>query len=284
MSSDAELILNPDGSIYHLDLLPGDLATTIITVGDQHRVDRIAERLDHIHLSKQKREFKTVTGRIGSKDVSIISTGIGTDNVDIVLNEIDALFNVDLETKQIHRELQSLRFIRLGTSGCIQRSIPVDSILISKYAIGMGALMNYYQYTHRESEVALLEDLQLNADQYYMVESDPDLFESFSQLFPLSGISLTANGFYGPQGRSLRLASNAPFDFKKYEGYEFRGSQLTNIEMETAGLYGLGQLMNHQCISISALLANRITGEFSNRPKKPVDIMIDQCLELIAHS
>lgn len=277
----SELIINPDNSIYHLHLRPGELAPTIITVGDSGRVDEVAKYFDTVELRRSYREFKTVTGTLNRTRISVVSTGIGCDNIDIVINEIDALFNIDFSTRQIKKDKISLKFIRLGTSGAIRQEIPLDSLVMSCYAIGNEGLIYSYH----------LSDKQLNLNEnfkacfvnphlpYYATKCDDSLRARFSKI-ALAGITYTANGFYGPQSRNLRL--KAKYDIPKdFAGFEFEGLRITNLEMETSGIYALSQMLGHQAISISSILANRVTNEFSSQSDKTIDKMIEQSLEVI---
>lgn len=281
---ESELILNPDSSIYHLNLKPGELATTIITVGDPDRVDQVTKHFDKIRVTKQKREFKTVTGSIGSKDISVVATGIGTDNIDIVMNEIDALFNIDFGTRTIKDELTSLDFVRIGTSGCIQPAIPVDSFLVSKYAIETEQILAQYEYQHNKTEEALHELLQKELDstlRLNIVECRSLLLDHLSQNF-YQGITYTAGGFYAPQGRAIRLKTALhQHSFDQLASLRFGDTQVTNIEMETAGIYGLANLLGHSAISFNALLANRATKAFSTQPNKTVHKLIEEVLQLL---
>lgn len=280
----SELICNPDGSIYHLALRPGDLATNIITVGDQDRVGEVSKHFDSIELKRTNREFVTHTGMLGGKRLSVISTGIGTDNIDIVLNEIHCLFNKDLKSGASLNH-QSLNFIRLGTSGTVRSGIEIDSILASQGALGYDGLLHFYENSFSEIGVnALLEKHPaLKAlPKPYFTEADPFLMKHFEKVYSRKGITITAPGFYAPQGRSV----NAPTKIGNFANalgeMEINGVPITNLEMETAGIYGLSQLFGHKAISISAILANRITGTFSSNPGKIVERMIENALEKIS--
>ena len=281
--SDSELILNPDGSIYHLCLLPEQVAPTIITVGDQDRVSAVSMHFDRIDHVVSKREFLTHTGIYKGKPITVISTGIGTDNIDIVFNELDALFNIDFKNRTIKEKFQELTFIRIGTSGAIQEDIEVDSLLISSEAIGLDSLMAYYDFEYnkketliRDSFLNLVDDIQFA----YCAQASAHLLEKFGDPF-LKGITITAPGFYGPQGRSLRLPlKNASF-FNQIKAFNLQNNRITNLEMETAGIYGLARLLGHQAISCNALLANRSNGVFSSNPKKTVELLIEKVLQSI---
>ncbi len=279
--AESELIINEDGSIYHLNLKPGELSSCIITVGDQNRVDKVASYFDKIELVVQKREFRTITGYLKGKRLSVISTGIGTDNIDIVLNEIDALFNIDLQTREIKTDKVSLDFIRIGTSGAIQSDIPVDSIMISNGAIGTDGLLNYYHY--KESKELKRLDLDISNIYCYYVEADHLLVQHFQDNHILNGITVTANGFYGPQMRTLRLEPNQNAWLNKIESLSFGSLVVSNLEMETAGIFGLARLLGHRAISINALLANRKNGMFSNNPEVTETQMIEWALTKIVN-
>ena len=273
----SELIINADNSVYHLNLLPGEIADTIITVGDQNRVNLVAQHLDTVHIEKTNREFKTVTGELGGKPITIISTGIGTDNIDIVFNELDALANIDFKTREVKNERKSLTFIRIGTSGAIQEDIPLDSFIISKYALGFDGLLHFY-----DSEQFRLPELEQQGSglfQPYAVAADEALLLDFKAV-GTEGITMTASGFYGPQSRNIRLKSR--FNYEDYlKLISYQGLKLTNLEMETAGIYGLSKLLGHRAISLNAILANRVTNHFSRQPAKTVEKLISKALEVI---
>lgn len=240
----SELILNTTGSIYHLDLLPEDLADTVILVGDPDRVSRVSRHFDSLELKKQKREFRTHTGMYKGKRLSVISTGIGTDNIDIVINELDALVNIDLKTRSIREQKRSLNIIRIGTSGAIQPEIPVDSFVRSDKAVGFDSLLHYYQIGKKEFEElenCLASHLQLSADlgKPYITAANPSLASLFLGQEIMVGFTGTNVGFYGPQGRVLRLPLKDPLLNKKLESFRYHGEKITNLEMETAGIYGL---------------------------------------------
>ncbi|MRH99555.1 phosphorylase [Kriegella sp. EG-1] len=283
----SELILNADNSIYHLNLLPEDIADTVITVGDPERVSHVSSKFDSIELKKGKREFITHTGYKNGKRLTVISTGIGTDNIDIVLNELDALANINLETRTLHDKIKKLTIIRIGTSGAIQPDIELDSFLISEYAIGLDALIsNYESTTIRESafEAAFLKQVNWSSVKPtpYAVKGDDRLIKLFSKNRIRLGITLTASGFYAPQFRELRLKVQGKNQFEQIMGFVHENCRLTNLEMETAGIYGLSKLLGHSAISLNAILANRATGEFSKHPKEVVDNLIEYTLQKIA--
>ncbi|NBB88357.1 MAG: phosphorylase, partial [Bacteroidetes bacterium] len=260
---------------------PGELAETIITVGDPKRVEMLESKLDYIHLRRSHREFATVTGEYAGKNVSIISTGIGTDNIDIVLSEIDAVFNVDLQEKKAKSAIKPLTFIRLGTSGALHADISVGDIILSKYGVGLDNLLDFYSDTNKYRITDLERRVKKKTDlNSYAIASDPLLLSHFSKL-GTPGITFSCPGFYGPQGRRLRMIPKNSNFLTAITGIEHNGTIAMNFEMETSGIYGLAQLMGHRALSISSILANRIRGEFSSDPKKEVENMIDQSLSKI---
>ncbi|WP_342647748.1 nucleoside phosphorylase [Mucilaginibacter sp. CSA2-8R] len=283
--SETDLILNADGSIYHLNLLPGDVADTIITVGDQDRVAEVSKHFDRIELVKGKREFITHTGYIGQRRITVISTGIGTDNIDIVLNELDALVNIDFSTRMVNQQLHSLNIIRVGTSGAVQADIDIDTVLVSAAAFGLDPLMQYYEHEVTTDEQKLLENFK-NALPYnyalqpYIALAGKTLLGSLAGDFE-QGITITAPGFYAPQGRQVRAASATPQLMQIVQQFGHQHQRITNLEMETAGIYGLSRSLGHQAISFNAILANRATHQFSKQPQIVIDNCIKQVLELI---
>lgn len=283
----SELILNPDGSIYHLHIRPEHVAPTVITVGDPDRVATVTAYFDTITHTAQCREFKTMTGTYKGKPITVISTGIGTDNIDIVLNELDALVNIDFNTRTLKETLTSLDIIRIGTSGSIQEDIPVDSFLLSDMAIGLDALLHFYDSAsiqHPEVQKAFIEHMGWSAQKSapYVVTCDRDLASHFLSDQVVQGFTATNVGFYGPQGRVLRLQTSDPDMNKKLGKFRFRESKITNLEMETAGIYGLAKLLGHRAVSMNAILANRATGTFSKEPSKTTDHLIQYTLDRIA--
>ena len=272
--SKTDLILNPDGSVYHLNLLPEDIGDAIITVGDPGRVEEVSDFFDKVELKKGKREFLTHTGYIGKKRISVISTGIGTDNIDIVINELDALVNIDLISRRIKAKKKVLDIVRVGTSGTLQDDIPVNSIVVSEYAIGLDSLMHHYLRDLSDNEINLRDAINKELTDFnhlvpYVAEANIELF-SRANTNSLSGITLTAPGFYAPQGRNLRAKKAFPSMFEKLADFNFNGKRITNLEMETAGIYGLAKVLGHKALSVSAILANRKKGEFSSDPRKVI--------------
>lgn len=275
----SELILNPDGSVYHLNLKPEHIAHDIIFVGDQNRVEKITQHFDSIEFSNQKREFKTQTGIYKGKRMSVMSTGIGPDNIDIVMNELDALVNIDLETRKPKTELTSLNIVRIGTSGSLQSDIPVDSFIMSGYAIGLDNMLRSYLIdTISETDIEDAFIAQTNWDlrkgKPYVIKGSETLAQKIFSDKMHKGFTGTAGGFYGPQGRVLRLEIQDSELNQKMDTFNYKGIRMTNLEMETAAIYGLGKLLGHECLSLNAIIANRATGNFSKDPYKAVDELI----------
>lgn len=288
LSSEADFILNPDGSIYHLDLHPEDVADTIILVGDPGRVERISKHFDRIDKKVQKREFLTHIGWLGKKRLNVLSTGISTANIDIAINELDALVNVDLGKRVVKEEHRALNFIRIGTSGSLQKEIPVNSFVASSFGLGLDNLLAYYKRRLNKREA----ELQWHWDEYekrhihlptpaYIAAAHPQLLLGLAK-DTAKGITLTAPGFYGPQGRRIRLEPIEPLrDLGAFAEFDFRGLKITNFEMETSAIYGLSNLLGHRGLSFNTIIANRAAQEFSKDPKKAVDHLIVKVLELI---
>lgn len=283
----SELIINPDGSIYHLNLKPGELAPIIITVGDPDRVTMVSQKFDRVELERHHREFLTHTGTYKGIRLSVISTGIGPDNIDIVFNEADALFNIDFSTRTVKDETTSLHFIRIGTSGTIREAIPLDSLLVSEAALGLDNLLQFYPYRLTGAWTGFFEAF-LERWAHAGTVTTPYFAASGSQLVAAAGphiyrgVTVTAPGFYGPQGRLLRSGGRAAFLYDCLLPFEYGGKRFTNFEMETAAMYGLAALQGHRAVSFNAILANRVTGEFSADAHAPVNRLIDEVLELIA--
>lgn len=265
----SELIIN-NNRVYHLDLAPHECATTIITVGDPHRVERVSSHFDEVECIREHREFVTHTGQYKGQCISVISTGIGTDNVDIVLNEVDALFNVDFDTKLPKSKHTTLDVIRIGTSGAIA-DIPVDSFLVSEAALGLDGLMYYYPQHKRYVDSHLFP-----AKPYYTQANADLLSKALAYEHVYGGLTLTTAGFYAPQGRSIRLQTN--LDLDAISAASFYGQTPTNIEMETAGIYALSHLLGHRAISFNAILANRSQGVFSDDAENTIDALIKHVL------
>ncbi|MFA5298728.1 MAG: nucleoside phosphorylase [Lutibacter sp.] len=275
----SELILNPDGSVYHLNLKPENIATNIIFVGDQNRVPKIAAHFESIEFEIQKREFRTITGTYKGTRISVISTGIGPDNIDIVMNELDALVNINLKTRTVKKEHTKLNIVRIGTSGSLQSDIPVDSFVLAKYGLGLDGMLHSYD-CGSILEVAI-EDAFIKHTNWsprkarpYIVKGSELLAKKLTSNKVFVGVTATAGGFYGPQGRVLRLAIQDPELNSKIDNFEFDGVKVTNLEMETSAIYGLAKLLGHEACSLNAIIANRALGTFSEDPYKSVEALI----------
>ncbi len=281
----SELILNPNGSIYHCNLLPEQLGDTVFLVGDPGRVPVVASFFDRVDFKTQNREIATHTGEKNGKRVSVISTGMGTDNIDIVVSELDALVNIDLVQKQIRAEHKQLTFIRLGTSGSLQEDIPADSFLASTHGLGFDGLVHYYAGAEHLSDnlfiEAFMEQTAWNPrlPRPYLVEADSVLVEKAKNLGFYSGVTATATGFYGPQGRILRLGVSDDQLNEKLSAFRFEGHKITNFEMETSGIYGLSHLLGHRAITVNCVIANRFTGQHSKNAQQSILEMIGRVIE-----
>lgn len=279
----SELILNPDGSVYHLNLKPEQISDTIITVGDQNRVELITKHFDEIEFSTSKREFKTQTGYYKNKRITVISTGIGPDNIDIVFNELDALVNIDLETRQPKSELTKLSFIRVGTSGSLQEDIPVDSFVISTHGLELHGMLHFYKsnFGNEDFIEAFINHTSWNKEKArpLLIENSKVLEQLFDSTLTHKGITATAGGFYGPQGRILRLPIEDPELNTKIDSFNFKGNRITNLEMETSTIYGMSKLLGHDAVSLNAIIANRANGTFSANPRKVVEDLIKYTLD-----
>jgi uridine phosphorylase len=282
----SELIINKRGAIYHLNLRPEEIADTVITVGDPDRVKQVSRHFDEIEFSHQHREFITHTGRIGRKRISVISTGIGPDNIDIVLNELDALVNIDFESRATRQQLRSLQIIRVGTSGSLQADIPVDSFVASTHGVGMDNLLHFYRVQHDEEEKQILQafitqtQLHNHLSHPYVYGAGIGLLKKFTEGF-YQGITVTCPGFYGPQGRVLRLGLALPGLNEALTQFSFGHHRITNFEMETAAIYGLGRALGHSCLSLSAIVANRLSRTFSSDGDATVGKLIRHTLDMM---
>ncbi|HOZ41783.1 MAG TPA: nucleoside phosphorylase [Flavobacteriales bacterium] len=280
----SELVLNPDGSVYHLALRPDQLGDLVLVVGDQGRVERISRHFSKVEHRVQNREFVAHTGVYHGTHVTALSTGIGTDNIDIVLNELDALVNIDLERRTPRTEHRSLRIIRLGTCGALQEDIPVDSRIVSAFGVGLDNVLHYYAYENTGAEQRLLNDLlghtewPDNLPVPYVAAGDPRLVELLGHDNHV-GVTLTAGGFYGPQGRQLRLVPSVDGLNERFSSFEHEGLRCTNFEMETSALYGLGGMMGHRVCTVCTVVANRLRKEYSKDHHTSIDRMIAEALE-----
>ena len=285
---DSELILNDNGSIYHLNLKPENISNDIIFVGDPDRVDKVTKHFDTIEFSTHKREFKTTTGTYKNKRISVISTGIGADNIDIVLNELDALVNINLKTKTVKKNHTSLNIIRIGTSGSLQKDIPIDGFLMSTYALDINGMLRSYptqNISHPEVEDAFVNHTQWDEKKCYpLVISNNKLLESkITSDIIYKGMTATAGGFYGPQGRTLRIAVKDPYLNSKIETFDYKGIKVTNLEMETSAIYGLAKLLGHRACSMNAIIANRALGKFSKNPDQVIGNLILYTLDKLVN-
>ena len=285
----SELIINNRGAIYHLNCRPEEIAATIITVGDPDRVSEVSKHFDSVEVKNHHREFVTHTGYLNKKRLTVVSTGIGTDNIDIVLNELDALVNIDFETRTIKENLIPLNIIRIGTSGSLQANIPVDSFVVSTHGLGIDNLLNFYRSNNNEEEKQIVQSFvtqtQLNSNfaAPYIASAGAGLLKNFTDGFH-HGITVTCPGFYGPQGRVLRLGLANPSLIDNLTSFTFGQHRITNFEMETSAIYGLGNILGHHCLSISAIVANRITKEFSKDGAAAVENLIKRSLEIISNN
>jgi uridine phosphorylase len=285
--AESELILNSRSAIYHLDVRPDEIAENIITVGDPARVGEVSKHFDTIQVKRQHREFVTHTGFIGNKRISVVSTGIGPDNIDIVLNELDALVNIDFNSRTINSELKQLNIIRIGTSGSLQADVPVDSFVASSHGLGLDNLMNFYLHENNEEEKQIIHSfktqtqLQSAFGDPYISSASMHLLKHFVEGYH-QGITVTCPGFYGPQGRILRLGISYPQLVDQLTTFQFGDYRITNFEMETSAIYGLGKALHHHCLSLNAIIANRIHKNFSNDSLGLIEKLIIKSLEIIS--
>lgn len=284
---ESELILNPDGSVYHLNLKPENISDTIIIVGDQDRVERITKHFDSIEFETQKREFKTQTGIYKGKRLTVLSTGIGPDNIDIVMNELDALVNIDLETRKPKKQLTSLNIIRVGTSGSLQSDVPVDSFVLSTHGLDLNGMLHFYQIEaicNPNIEEAFIEHTNWHRDKAkpIVIENSKTLEYMLESDTVFKGVTATAGGFYGPQGRVLRLPLKDDQMNTKIDSFNHEGTRITNFEMETSVIYGMSKLLGHHACSLNAIIANRANGTFSKDPRNTVNELIKYTLDKIA--
>lgn len=282
--AESELIINQRGAIYHLDLRPEEIATTVFTVGDPGRVSEVSKHFDTIEFKTSHREFITHTGYIGAKRLSVVSSGIGTDNIDIVLNELDALANIDFATRTIKPRLSALQIIRIGTCGSLQNDIPVDSFVASTHGLGIDNLLHFYHHDSNDEEKQILQSFvtQTHTTQPYITGGAPSLLKHFVGGFH-HGITVSCPGFYGPQGRILRLGLAMPGLVAKLSGFNIGHHRIANFEMETSAIYGLGRLLGHHCLSLNAVVANRITREFSSNAAKAIESLIVKTLQTVTN-
>ncbi len=284
---ESELILNPDGSVYHLNLLPDDISDVIINVGDPDRVSKVSAFFDKVEVKKQKREFVTHTGHYKGRRISVISTGIGTDNIDIVYNELDALVNIDLKTRTVKPNLTALNLIRIGTSGALQPEIPVDSFVFSTFGLGLDGLLNFYQYTNTPEEQAIIEGFRKHypnnckLPESYLTRSSLKLEKALSEGM-YKGITASCSGFYAPQGRVLRYQLARTDMIEKLNSFRHGEHKVTNFEMETGAMYGLAKILGHHCCAVNLIVANRIAQEFSKKYEERMHQLIQTVLDRIS--
>lgn len=287
--AESEMILNARGAIYHLNLKPEEIGSTVFLVGDPDRVKEVSKHFDKIDYKGEYREFITHTGLIGKKRLSVLSTGIGTDNVDIAINELDALVNIDLVTREINPTTSSLNLIRIGTSGSLQPEIPVDSFIASTHGLGIDNLLNFYRLEQNDEEKQLLHSFVTSTQMHsqigypYIAGASASLIKHFVQDF-YQGITITCPGFYGPQGRILRLGVSNPELIDRLTQFRFGQHRITNFEMETSAIYGLSKLLGHNCLSLNAVIANRVRKEFSKDGKAAVENLIIKVLENVSEN
>jgi uridine phosphorylase len=283
---ESELILTPRGSVYHIDLKREEMADFIITVGDPDRVKEVSKHFDSIEFTTQHREFVTHTGYVGKKRLTVISSGIGPDNIDIVLNELDAVANIDFETRLAKKEHTSLQIMRMGTSGSLQADVPVDSLVASTHGIGLDNVLHYYRLDTSAEEQQLCNEftnfnlLHKSNIVPYAVKGSTELLSFFGQEYH-KGITITCPGFYAPQGRVVRASLQFPELVNTFSQFTFQQSRITNFEMETSAIYGLGKIFGHQCLSINTIVANRVNKTFSKDSKTAVENMIVKTLAII---
>lgn len=283
---DSELIINDRGAIYHLDIRPEELADSIITVGDPARVNEVTRYFDSIESSQSHREFISKTGYLGKKRITVLSTGIGPDNIDIVMNELDALANIDFDTRSIKSSHRSLHIFRLGTSGSLQPEIHVDGLVVGTHGLGLDNLLHFYRPELHEDERQILQAFssytQLTSpfSNPYITAASSALLKYFAKGY-YSGITVTCPGFYGPQGRILRLGLARPELIQRLQAFQYGPHRISNFEMETSAIYGLGRMLGHQCLSLNVIVANRVEKTFSKNTKAAIDHLIKTSLEII---
>ncbi|MBC7694770.1 MAG: nucleoside phosphorylase [Burkholderiales bacterium] len=281
---ETELILTKENRVYHINLKAEDIADDVIVVGDQHRVAQISKLFSKIEFKTEHREFVTHTGIYNGKRVTVLSTGIGTDNIDIVLNELDAAVNINLETRTLNPVHRSLNIIRLGTSGALQADIPVNGIVVSSYGLGLDGLLNFYDNWESVCDNTISDSFikhtgwTPNLPYPYCAKASDQLISKFQKGTHI-GITATAPGFYGPQGRQIRLKAAMPNLNELLTDFRFGDHRITNFEMETSALYGLGKLLNHNCLTACVIIANRVRKEFTSDYTKSVEILIEESLQ-----
>ncbi len=284
MIPESELILNSDGSVYHLNLLPEDISDIVINVGDPDRVSKVSSFFDKIEIKKQKREFVTHTGYYKGRRITVLSTGIGTDNIDIVYNELDALVNIDLKTRTVKEKLSSLNLIRIGTSGALQADIPVDSFVFSTFGLGLDGLLNFYKMQNSDEEKRIIESFRnhypnnCTLPQSYISRCSNKLEKILSDGMH-KGITASCSGFYAPQGRVLRYELARTDMIEKLHTFKHDHHRVTNFEMETGAMYGLAKVLGHNCCAVNVIVANRIVQQFSKKYEESMHTLIVTVLD-----
>jgi uridine phosphorylase len=282
--AESELILNSDGSVYHLNLLPDDISHKIINVGDPDRVSMVSDFFDSVEIRKQKREFVTHTGVYKGKRITVLSTGIGTDNIDIVYNELDALVNIDLKTRRIKDQKTQLELVRIGTSGALQKDIPVDSFVCSTFGLGLDGLLNFYELHNDDEEQLIITAFRQHYPnkgifpESYLSRGGRELIKKLSPGMQM-GITASCSGFYAPQMRSLRLKPSRTDMISRLNSFSYGEHRVTNFEMETGAMYGLAKLLGHQCCAVNLIVANRMLLEFSKKYKDKMNELIELTLD-----
>ncbi len=285
---ETELILTPENRVYHINLKAEDIADDVIVVGDQHRVAQISAHFSKIEFKTEHREFVTHTGIYKGKRITVLSTGIGPDNIDIVLNELDAAVNINLQTRTLNPSHRSLNIIRLGTSGALQADIPVNGLVVSSHGLGLDGLLNFYQNWQSINEDDISNTFIKhtnwlpNLPYPYCVKASPQLLTKFKP-GNFVGITATAPGFYGPQGREIRLKAAMQNLNESLTSFKLNEQRITNFEMETSALYGLGKLLGHNCLTVCVIIANRVRKEFTSDYKKSVEVLIENCLHTLSN-
>jgi uridine phosphorylase len=287
MIKDSELIINRDGSIFHLHLRPGDIAKKIVLVGDPGRVKMVSALFDKIEITRNNREFVSATGYYNGERLTVLSTGIGTDNIDIVVNELDALVNIDFKTRKINPVMEQLRFIRIGTSGGLQPELPLNSFIVTKKSIGFDGMLHFYEGLEEHCDTGFQDafreftEWDKNLPRPYVIDASDEMLNLFSGEEFTNGITISAPGFYGPQGREVRLPLAVPDLNRKIEEFRYKGFKITNFEMESSAIYGLSKLLGHKAITICALIANRVTREANENYKPVMERLVRLVLEKI---
>jgi len=285
MIGESELILNDDGTVFHLHLHPGQIADKVILVGDPGRVRMVRDRLDHVEFTVTNREFVSTGGSFRNQRITVISTGIGTDNCDIVLNELDALVNVDLQTREVRKEHRSLRIVRIGTTGGLQADLPVNARIVSRKSIGFDGMLVYYAGREKACDLAFEEAFK-NEMKWpagfptpYVVDGSPELLGRFSGDDFIQGVNISAPGFYGPQGRVIRLGLAVPDLNRKLERFRYNDLRITNYEMESSAIYGLSALLGHEALTVCLLIAQRIRKEANENYQPQMEALVETVLD-----